>query len=361
MTERTLIIAEAGVNHNGSRDKALALVDAATRAGADIVKFQSFKADRVAAPAAPKAAYQAAATGTEQSQADMLRALELSEALHFELAGACAASNIEFMSTPFDTESADFLAQAIGVKRMKIASGELTNAPLLLHVARLGLSIILSTGMATLDEIADALAVIAFGLAGDNGGLPTREALAAAARDPAAQAALRGRVVLLHCTTEYPAPPSSINLKAMETLRRTFGLPVGLSDHSEGIHFAVAAAALGAQVVEKHFTLDRTLPGPDHRASIEPDELVTMVRNIRDIEAGLGDGRKQPAPEEIGNRAIARRSLVAAKAIQAGERFTEQNLTAKRPGSGVSPLRYWDYLGRPAGRDYQPNEAVEDI
>lgn len=359
MRNRTLIIAEAGVNHNGDRERAIRLVQAAASAGADVVKFQSFKADRLASSRAPKANYQKATTDVSQSQLEMLRALELSEEIQTELAKVSARVGVEFMSTPFDAESADLLALRIGVSRIKISSGDLTNSPLLLHIARFGKPIILSTGMSNLQEIEAALAVIAFGLTRAKHEQPTPDALATILRDQEAKLALRQKVALLHCTTAYPAPPASINLRAMRTLRDVFELSVGFSDHSQGIHFASAAVALGAEVIEKHFTLDRSLPGPDHRASIEPDELARMIRDIREIESGLGDGRKLPTGEELENRVAARRSLVAATEIRKGEAFSEENIAVKRAGGGISPLEYWAYLGRLAKRDYQPGELIE--
>ena len=359
MQRRTLIIAEAGVNHNGDPARALALVDAAARAGADVVKFQSFRADRLATGAAAKASYQQATTGNEQSQLEMLRALELSEDDEERIATACTAAGITYMSTPFDADSASHLVRRIGVSTLKVGSGDLTNAPLLLHLARFKLPIILSTGMATLAEVEQALGVIAFGYLRDADARPTPADLAGILLDRAAWAELRAKVTLLHCTTEYPADPASINLRAMATLRDAFGLAVGFSDHSRGIHIAAAAVALGATVIEKHMTLDRNLPGPDHRASIEPDEMAAMIASIRDIEAALGDGRKVPAPEEVPNRTVARRSLVALRPIKGGERFTEHNLGVKRPGNGIPPIEYWTYLGKTAPRDYAANEALE--
>jgi N-acetylneuraminate synthase len=242
---------------------------------------------------------------------------------------------------------------------LKVGSGDLTNAPLLLHLARFRLPIILSTGMATLAEVEQALGVIAFGYLREAGAQPAAADFAGILLDRETWTELCGKVTLLHCTTEYPADPHSINLRAMATLSNAFGLPVGFSDHSRGIHIAAAAVALGATVIEKHLTLDRNLPGPDHRASIEPDELAAMIANIRDIELALGDGRKVPAREEIANRSVARRSLVATGAIRNGEFFTEQNLGVKRPGDGISPIEYWNYLGRKADRDYAANEALE--
>lgn len=359
MHRKTLIIAEAGVNHNGDRARALALVEAAARAGADVVKFQSFRADKLATAEAAKASYQQATTGNAQSQLDMLRALELSADDEEQIAAACAASAITYMSTPFDADSATHLVRHVGVSTLKVGSGDLTNGPLLLHLARFRLPIILSTGMGTLAEVEQALGVIAFGYFGGAMAKPAPADFANLLLDRAIWTELRAKVTLLHCTTEYPADPQSINLRAMATLRDAFGLPVGFSDHSRGIHIAAAAVALGATVIEKHLTLDRNLPGPDHRASIEPDEMAAMIASIRDVEVALGDGRKVPAPEEIPNRAVARRSLVALCPVIAGERFTESNLGVKRPGNGIPPIEYWNYLGKTAGRDYAANEALE--
>ena len=359
MHGRTLIIAEAGVNHNGDRHQAIDLVDAAARAGADVVKFQSFRANKLATAGAAKATYQQITTGTSESQLEMLRGLELSEEDEEKIAQACATAGITYMSTPFDTESATHLVRRIGVSTLKVGSGDLTNAPLLLHMARFRLPMILSTGMATLGEVEQALGIIAFGYHSGPSAQPTLSEISKLVCDRGAWTELRAKVTLLHCTTEYPADPQSINLRAISTLRSAFGLPVGFSDHSRGIHIAAAAVALGASVVEKHITLNCNLPGPDHRASIEPAAFAAMVSSIRDIESALGDGLKIPAREEIGNRFVARRSLVATRPIQAGERFTEENLGAKRPGGGVPPIEYWSYLGRMAQRSYAANEALD--
>ncbi len=354
----TYIIAEAGVNHNGSRDLAARLIDVAAAAGADAVKFQTFKADALVSKTAPKAEYQKRLTGTGESQYDMIKRLELSEEDHRSLVRHCQDRGIQFLSSPFDTDSARFLLAEICLPLLKIASGELTNAPLLLAVARAGAPVILSTGMSTLADIEEALGVLAFGYTSPDG-QPNLQAFADCYRSRAGQQALAARVSLLHCTTEYPAPYDEVNLKAIDTMRQTFGLPVGLSDHTEGIAVPIAAAARGAAIIEKHFTLDRTLPGPDHQASLEPGELKAMVAAIRQVEAALGTGTKIPSPAELKNRAVARKSLVAARDIKAGETFTAENLAVKRPGTGIAPLHYWDLLGKPAGRDYTPDERVE--
>lgn len=355
---RTLVIAEAGVNHNGSLERALRMVRVAAAAGADVVKFQTFRAERMISPRAPKAEYQLAATDAGESQREMIRALELDAPMHEALMAECAACGVEFLSTPFDDLSVELLAR-LGVARLKLPSGEVTNGPLLLKAAATGLPVILSTGMAMLSEVRLALGALAFGWLGLSG--PSPDAFLEAGASPEGQAALAAKATVLHCTTEYPAPFADANLRAMQTLREEFGLPVGFSDHTPGVALPIAAAALGAAVVEKHFTLDRTLPGPDHRASLEPDELARMVEGIRAVESALGDGVKRPRPSEVKNMAIARKSLCAFAAIRAGEPFTEENLAPMRPGDGVSPMRFWDYLGRPSPRDYAPGELVEPL
>lgn len=351
---RVTVIAEAGVNHNGSLDLALKLVDAAADAGADVVKFQTFRADALVTRAAPKARYQTETTDATQTQWAMLKALELGTDDHLAIMARCRARNIAFLSTPFDTASLRWLVTDLGMEQIKIGSGDMTNAPLLFEAGRSGRPVILSTGMATLDEVREALGVLAYGYAG--GTAPSRAACAEAlANRPDV---LRDRVTLLHCTTEYPAPPESINLRAMDTLRDAFGLPVGLSDHSEGLAAALAAVARGATVIEKHMTLDRALPGPDHRASLEARDFARMVDEVRNVEVALGDGIKQPAQAELANIAIARKSLVAARGIKAGEPFSEDNLTLKRPGTGLPPMELWDLIGTPALRSYCPDEPI---
>lgn len=352
----TTVIAEAGVNHNGSPDMALRLVDAAAAGGADIVKFQTFKAAKLATAAAPKASYQVDTTGDATPQLAMLEALELDAAAHERIRQHCEERGIEFMSTPFDEESLAFLANGMRVKRIKIGSGDLTNAPLLLAAGRTGLPVILSTGMAAMDDVEAALGALAFGYAGE-AGAPSREAFRAACAQ--GQDTLRARVTLLHCTTAYPTPPHEVNLLAMQTLRERFGLTTGYSDHTAGIAVAIAAVAMGAAVIEKHVTLDRSLPGPDHRASIEPDALMQMIAAIRTVEAARGDGEKRPGATERENIAAARKSLVALCPIRPGEAFSPANLGVKRPGTGLSPFDYWDRLGRPASRAYAPDELIE--
>lgn len=355
--DRTFIIAEAGVNHNGDLRQALELVRVAAASGADAVKFQSFKADRLSTAAAKKAEYQEAALGVAQSQHEMLRALELDEIAQLAIVGECREQSIIFMSTPFDETSADFLVNQAEMNIVKIGSGDLTNAPLLLHIARLGKRVILSTGMASVQEITEALSVLMFGFNEPNrrpelGDIKEIEQIGKFS-------SLSQQVSLLHCTTEYPAPMDELNLRAIPTMREKFGLSVGYSDHSAGITIPPAAVALGASIIEKHFTVDRTQQGPDHRASLEPLELAAMVRAIRDVERALGSGNKLPTESESKNREIARRSIVAAKKIAKGEEFSESNLTTKRPGTGLRPIELWNLIGRKASRSYDEDEAIE--
>ncbi len=356
----TFIIAEAGVNHNGDLSRAVEMVKAAAEAGADAVKFQSFKAEKIATALAPKADYQTLNTGTAGGQIEMLKALELSDDDHHHLFAACRDIGIEFMSTPFDIDNVRFLANTLGIQRLKVASGEITNAPLLLEMARTGLPVILSTGMSTLEDVEAALSVLAFGYTAV-GDPPSPGEFKKSFRSEAGQAALRHNVTVLHCTSEYPAPPETIHLRAMKGLTETFGLPVGLSDHSVGIAVATAAAARGARVIEKHFTLDRSLPGPDHRASLTPTELAEMIAAIRTVEQALGSGEKLPGESELKTRGVARKSLVALKPVAKGDIFDESNLGAKRPGNGVSPLAYWSYLGRRAAREYAADELIDPL
>ncbi len=358
MTDHVTIIAEAGVNHDGSLAQARALVDAAAAAGADIVKFQTFSADRIATRRVAKAAYQRETTAAGESQHAMLKRLELDEAAHADLVRYCAARGIEFLSTPFDHPSVDLLTGRHGLRILKISSGDLTNGPLLLHAARTGAAIILSTGMSTLGEIEAALGVLAYGFTAPTQGSPGEGAFADAYQSGEGQGMLHRNVTLLHCTSEYPAPLATVNLRAMETLAGAFGLPVGYSDHTQGIAVPIAAAARGARVIEKHFTLDRQLPGPDHRASLEPDELANMVTAIRAVEAALGSALKVASAGERATRAVGRKCLVAARSIRLGEAFTAANLDTKRAEGGVSAMRYWEALGRSAERDYAPDEPI---
>jgi N-acetylneuraminate synthase len=358
--DRTFVIAEAGVNHNGSLELARELVRAAAESGADAVKFQTFQAEKLVIKSAAKAAYQKVNTGSDSSQFEMLKALELAAESHVELRDLCDRHGIEFMSSPFDIESVDFLTNEVDVKRLKIPSGEMVNGPLLLKAARTGLPLIVSSGMCTLDEVLESLSVIAWAYRNPSGIPSARADLAALRNEADWTRPLADKVWLLQCVTQYPAPAAMTNLRAMTTLRNATGLRVGLSDHSMGRHIPVAAIACGARVIEKHFTLSRRLPGPDHVASLEPDELRKMIREIRDVEAALGTGEKNPNAQELENRLPARGSLVAARSIRSGERYSTQNLTVKRPGSGVPAAEYWDFVsGQTASRDYLADEQVD--
>jgi N,N'-diacetyllegionaminate synthase len=332
MNNRTFIIAEAGVNHNGNEELALQLVDTAAACGADAVKFQTFSADKLVRAGAAKAAYQQRATG-DGDQHEMLKALEMSEALHHQLVQRCQALGIEFMSTPFDTDAADFLLQ-LGMKRIKVPSGEITNEPFLQFLAAKGVPLIVSTGMATLEEIETAVRVIgeARGKAGFGG-------------------ELADSLTILHCTSNYPAECSDVNLRAMQTIGKATGMPVGYSDHTLGVAVSTAAVALGATVIEKHFTLDRNLAGPDHKASLTPAELTTLIQQIRDVEMALGSAVKAPTASEWPIRALVRRSVTTTRPVAAGERFSDEHLVLLRPGDGIAPGELKRVVGRRASRD----------
>lgn len=329
---RTFIIAEAGVNHNGDLEIAKRLVDEAVAAGVDAVKFQTFKAENIVCKNATKADYQKASTDANQSQYEMLKKLELTEKMHEELIAYCVDKNILFLSTPFDLESVDYLAQ-IGMEIMKIPSGELTNYPYLRKIAETGKRVILSTGMSDIEEVKAAINVLK-----ENGS---------------------GDISVLHCNTEYPTPFEDVNLKAMLTLQSELGVKIGYSDHTLGIEIPIAAVAMGAKIIEKHFTLDKSMEGPDHKASLEPDELQKMVSSIRNVEMALGNGVKIPSPSELKNIAIARKSIVAKCKIEKGQFFTEENLTTKRPGTGISPMRWNEIIGMVAKRSYDEDELIE--
>jgi len=354
---KTFLIAEAGVNHNGSIELAKKLIDAAVMAGADAVKFQSFVASSIVTAGASKAEYQITNTGSKESQLEMLKKLELSHSQQRELHQYCQRSGIQFLSTPFDTASLNFLTADLGLETIKVGSGELTNAPFLFEVARLAKNIILSTGMSTIDEVADALGVIAFVMTDSKN--PSVSSFKSALASSEGRKAVTSKVTLLHCTTDYPTVPRDVNLQAMLTLREKFDCQVGFSDHSVGIHLAVAAVAMGATVIEKHLTIDRDLPGPDHKASLEPNEFKNLVDQVRDLENAFGDGIKRPTEVELKNKKIARRSLVALKAIKTGDVFTSENVSIKRPGTGRSPFEYWSLLGTKATSDIAENEVIQ--
>ncbi|MBA2877262.1 N-acetylneuraminate synthase [Anoxybacillus kamchatkensis] len=353
----TMIIAEAGVNHNGSLDLAFQLVDAAVEAGADAIKFQTFKTEHLVTKSAQQAEYQKKNMGKSLSQYEMLKKLELSYEEFKKLKKYCDEKNIMFLSTPFDLESVDFLIKELKLSLIKIPSGEITNAPYLHKIAFHGVDVILSTGMATKEEIHHALAFLAYGFARktDVSFVTVKNFY----QTYEAKMLLEGKVRLLHCTTEYPTPYEDVHLNAMDDMREEFHLPVGLSDHTEGIVVPIAAVAKGATIIEKHFTLDKTLPGPDHKASLNPNELKEMVQSIRIVEKALGEKQKRPTQTELKNKEIARKSLVAAQAIRRGEKFTFNNLTVKRPGTGIKPYYYWDYIGKIAERNYGKDEVIE--
>lgn len=332
MQKPVMIIAEAGVNHNGDIDIAKRMIVEASRAGADAIKFQSFSANKIASRYAEKAKYQKQTTGEDQSQLEMLKKLQLAKSDHIILKEHCERNNILFLSTPFDAGSLDMLI-ALGMPVIKVSSGEITNLPMLIQIASCRKPVILSTGMSTLDEVRDAVELLI-----NNG---TTD------------------LTVLQCNTEYPSPFEDVNLKAMHTMARELSVPVGYSDHTKGIEAAIAAVAFGACVIEKHFTLDNTMQGPDHRASIEPQQLCEMVRCIRNIEKALGDGVKRPTNSEMGNKLIARKSIIAAKAIKKGDMLTEENLTTKRPGTGISPMQWDSVVGTVAARDFYEDELIE--
>ncbi len=332
--KRTYIIAEAGVNHNGSLELAKDMVKVAAKAGVDAIKFQTFRAETLVTKDAIKADYQIKTSGQSETQFEMLKKLELSVESHLELMECCRLNQIEFLSTPFDLTTIDLLVE-MGLNKWKIPSGEITNLPYLRKIASLGQEIILSTGMSDLGEIKDAINVfITSGISPDN-------------------------ITVLHCNTEYPTPMQDVNLKAMQTIKSAFpGIHVGYSDHTEGIEVPIAAVAIGATIIEKHFTLDKNLPGPDHKASLEPDELTAMVKAIRNIETALGNGIKKPSPSELKNKPIARKSLMTTQSIKTGERFSADNITAKRPGTGISPMRWDEVIGQVAQKDYEKDEEI---
>jgi len=332
--KRTLVIAEAGVNHNGDIDLALELVKAAAKAGADVVKFQTFKAFKIATNKADKANYQKATTGATETQLSMLRKLEITADQHVQLIHYCNDSGIKFLSTAFDHESIDLL-ESLRLGLWKIPSGEITNIPYIRKIGSFNQPVILSTGMASLGEIESAI-----------------HALEEAGTS-------RNQITVLHCTTEYPAPLDEVNLNAIQSIRQAFNLPVGYSDHTDGIAIPIAAVAMGATVIEKHLTLNRAMEGPDHRASLEPDQFASMVKGIRAVELALGDGIKRPMPSERPNILIVRKSIVAAEDIEKGDLFSSENITVKRPGIGISPM-YWDSLiGCRAKRSYAADELIE--
>jgi N,N'-diacetyllegionaminate synthase len=328
------IIAEVGVNHNGSIELAKKLIDVAAEARADFVKFQTFKAETLVTKTADKAEYQKEITDTDESQFEMIKKLELDRKTHQELIDYCKIKNIQFLSTAFDHDSIELLAE-LNIPLFKIPSGEITNLPYLRHIGKMGKQIIMSTGMSTLDEVHNALNILI-----ESG-------------------AEKEQITILHCNTEYPTPMKDVNLKAMLTIKDELGLNIGYSDHTLGVEVPIAAVAMGATVIEKHFTLDRTLPGPDHAASLEPDELNAMVSAIRNIEKAMGNGLKEPSTSEIKNMPTARKSIIAKKSIKKGELFTEENLIVKRPGTGISPMGWDTVIGKAASSDYEMDDLIK--
>lgn len=327
----TLIIAEAGVNHNGDIDNAFKLIDTAKAAGADIVKFQTFNANKLASRYAQKAEYQKTFSNKSESQLDMLRSLELTKQQHIELIDYCTKKGIQFLSTPFDLESIEML-QELNLPMYKIPSGEITNLPYLIRIASLQKPVILSTGMCTMNEIREAVTILREYGTND--------------------------ISILHCNTHYPTPYEDTNLLAMLTLKQEFGENVGYSDHTLGIEVPIAAVAMGAKIIEKHFTLDKNMDGPDHAASLEPEELELMVKSIRNIEKALGNGKKVPSKSEVDNIAVARKSIVAKTNILEGDTFTENNITVKRPGTGISPMKWFYVLGKTAKKNFEEDELI---
>jgi len=408
------VIAEAGVNHNGDSDLAMQMVDVASEAGADAIKFQTFDAKALVTSSAPKAHYQQAVTDNAESQQQMLAKLQLDRETHFRVKRRAEEHGLLFMSSAFDSQSLSFLANDLGLSLLKIPSGEITNGPFLLEHAQTNRDLVLSTGMSTLGEVKTALSVLAFGLTGGNspsihafneafaskagqealrahvtllhcttqypasfdsvnlkvlvsmqaafgltgGKSPSIDAFNKVFVSEEGQGALRRHVTLLHCTTQYPAPYDSVNLNALVSMQAAFGLRIGYSDHTPGSVVVSAAVALGARVIEKHFTLDKNFPGPDHKASLEPSELRQMVDSIRTVEQSLGNGEKGPHDTELDNRLVARKSLVAARAITKGELFSRDSVAVKRPGTGRSPMEYWDILGRASSKSYEFDEFL---
>jgi N-acetylneuraminate synthase len=360
MNTKVFIVAEAGVNHNGSLDLAFKLIDAAVSAGVDAIKFQTFKAENLVTKGAKKAKYQIQATGLSESQYKMLKNLELKYEMHHELISYCKEKKIIFLSTAFDSESLHFLVNNLNLKTLKISSGEITNAPLLLEYAKTGCNLILSTGMSTLGEISAALGVIAFGLLNheDLAVTPSKESFIQAFSSAMGQKILKEKITLLHCTTEYPAPTNEINLNAMVAMRNIFGLSTGYSDHSDGIVVPIVATAMGATMIEKHFTLDKNLPGPDHKASLNPNELTKMVEQIRFAEQVMGSDIKEPTYSELKNIEVVRKSLVATSTINVGDKFTLNNVGIKRPGFGTDPINYWDIIDTISSKEYQIDDFI---
>lgn len=359
MNYQTYIIAEAGVNHNGSFEMAKQLVDVAKKSGVDAVKFQTFRTENLVTDDAKQADYQVSNLGEETTQFEMLKELELSYEEFFKLKKYCDILEIEFLSTPFDFESVDFLIDQLEMKKVKISSGELTNSPFIHYIATKQKPMIVSTGMATMEEIHVALSFIAYGLAFPTKRVMVKEVLKFY-KTKRAKELLQTYVTVLHCTTEYPAQYDSINLRVLQEMKKELKIPIGFSDHSEGITIPIAATTFGIAVIEKHFTLSRNLEGPDHRASLEPKELKEMVKAIRTVEKSLGFSDKKPSKIELENRIAARKSLVAKIPIQSGEVITEKHLTVKRPGNGMSPNTFWEIIGKRSTNSYEKDALIDE-
>ena len=353
----TYIIAEAGVNHNGSLDIAMQLIEEAKKAGADAVKFQTYKTENLVTRDAKKAEYQYKNTGKSDSQFEMLNKLELSYLEQIELFHFSNEIGIDFLSTAFDLESLNFLSKEMKLKTLKISSGDLTNGPLLYEFGKTGKNLILSTGMSNIQEIEDALGILAYGLLKKDN--PSEKSFKEVFMSSEGQGILKKKVSLLHCTTEYPAPLDEINLRVMETLKDKFDLKIGYSDHSEGILVSILAASHGAELIEKHFTLDKDFEGPDHISSLTPGELAEMVVSIRNLKKIMGNKVKKPTKSELKNISIARKSLVASRDIKKGQVFKKNDITVKRPGTGVSPIKFWDILSKKSKRDYKADEVID--
>lgn len=358
MGKQVYIIAEAGVNHNGDIELARQLVREGAAAGVNAVKFQTFRPEKLVTQNAEKAAYQKVTIGSQESQLAMLQKLILQDEDYVGLEKLCHECGVDFISTPFDSDSLLFLTTELDMPFIKVPSGEITNAPFLWEIARTQKPVVLSSGMATLGEIENALAVLACGYLRPDFPASFQEVQEVYV-SAEGQKVLQDKVQLMHCTTQYPAPAQQANLLAMDTMKRAFGLPVGYSDHTEGITIPIAAVAKGAQIIEKHFTLDKNMPGPDHKASLELEELKNMVQAIRTVEQAIGTGVKIPAADEVPNIPIVRKCLVAARSISAGEVFSQNNLTAKRAGKGIDPMAIWSLLGKKANRNYREDETIE--
>ena len=360
MTSKTYIIAEAGVNHNGKFHLAKKLIDIAKKSGADAVKFQIFKSEDVVTPSAVKAKYQYINTGINETQLAMIKKLELNKTDFIKLKKYADNLNLDFLITAFDSGSLNFIIDKLKVKRLKIPSGEITNGPFILEHARYGLDIILSTGMANISEISKAISIIAFGyLNKNNKKIPSSEDLYNSLKSTEGKNLLKKKVTILHCTTEYPAPASELNLNAINEMRRRLNLQIGYSDHSNGLIAAIAAVALDVRILEKHFTISKNMRGPDHKASLSPRELFIFVKNIREAEIMMGNGLKTPSISEIKNMNIARKSIVALRNIKKGERFSPKNIGCKRPGNGITPMKYWNLINKKSKKNFLKDELIK--